>query len=79
MQQALGLLVGMQKADLEPNVISYNAAISACEKGEQWQEALGLLAKMQEADLVPHASIYSVAISACEKRGQRCRHMTFSR
>ena len=26
-------------------VISYNAAISACEKSEQWQQALGLLSE----------------------------------
>ena len=37
----LGLLAVMQKAGLVPNVITYNAAISACEKGEQWQQALG--------------------------------------
>ena len=48
-QEALGLLVGMQKADLVPNVINYSAAIRACEKSWQWQEALGLLATVQEA------------------------------
>ena len=28
------------------NVITYSAAISACEKGQQWQLAWGLLAEM---------------------------------
>ena len=32
------------------DVISYSAAMSACEKGEQCQQALGLLAVMQKAD-----------------------------
>ena len=31
---------------LTPNDISYNAAISACEKGKQWEEALRLLQQM---------------------------------
>eukprot|EP00959_Pyramimonas_sp_CCMP1952_P383295 8031539-Pyramimonas_sp.AAC.1 len=33
---------------LEPNVISYNAGISACEKCEQWQWALALLSDMPQ-------------------------------
>merc|ERR1739841_325877 len=60
----------MREADLVPDVISYSAAISACEKGGQWQVALGLLATMQEAALVPNVISYSAAISACEKCGQ---------
>ena len=52
----------MQQADLVPNVISYSAAISACEKGEQWQEALGLLAKMQKGEWVLKVISHSAAI-----------------
>ena len=50
--------------------ILLHAAISACEKGEQWQQALCLLAVMQETDLVPDVITYSAAISACEKGEQ---------
>ena len=32
---------------LEPNVVTCNALISACEKGRQWQGALWVLARMQ--------------------------------
>ena len=35
-------------------LVSYNAGISACEKGEQWQRALTLLSEMWEAELEPN-------------------------
>ena len=35
-------------------LVSYNAGISACEKGEQWQRALALLSEMREAKLEPN-------------------------
>ncbi|CAK0906597.1 unnamed protein product [Prorocentrum cordatum] len=34
----------------------YNAGISACEKGEQWQRALALLTEMGEAKLEPNSA-----------------------
>ena len=34
------------KYGVEPNVYTYNAAISACEKGRQWERALELLEEM---------------------------------
>ena len=38
---------------LTPNVLSWSAAISACEKGEQWEGALGLLQEMVHQLLAP--------------------------
>ena len=38
-----------QEAGVTRNVISFHAAISACEEGGQWQQALSLLAEMQDA------------------------------
>ncbi|CAK0888794.1 unnamed protein product [Prorocentrum cordatum] len=58
----------MCEAKLEPDVISYSAGISACEKGEQWQRALALLSEMQELNLESNAisfTIYNAGISAC--------------
>ena len=50
-----------------PDVFAYNAAMSACEKCEQWQQALGLLAETRSANVLPNVITYNAAISACEE------------
>ncbi|CAE8673214.1 unnamed protein product, partial [Polarella glacialis] len=50
--------------------IGTNAAISACEKGGQWQFALDLLGNMPRTKLLPDVISCSAAISACEKANQ---------
>ena len=50
---ALELLEEMQRRCLLPNVITYSAAISACEKGQQPQQAMQLLNQMQHRGLLP--------------------------
>ena len=50
--------------------ISYNAAISACEKRGQWAQALCLLSFMPGSKVVPDRVTCNAAISACEKGGQ---------
>ena len=55
----MALLSEMWEVKLEPNVVSYSAGISACEKGEQWQRALALLSEMREAKLEPNV-IYTL-------------------
>ena len=52
---------------MQYNVISYSAAISACEKGGQWQHALALLQTMCNGRVWPDTVSYGAAISACEK------------
>ena len=47
------LLTPMQPHDLAPHVISYSAAISACEKGQKPQQALQLLQELQIRGLLP--------------------------
>ena len=42
-QRSLALLEEMRTRGVEPDVISFNAAISACEKGGQWELALWML------------------------------------
>ena len=54
-----------------PDVISYSAAISACEKAGRCDAALSLFQTMREDDVRPDVISYSAAISACEKAG-RC-------
>ena len=36
----------MGREGVELDTLTYNAAISACEKGGQWERALGLLEEM---------------------------------
>ncbi|CAK0904407.1 unnamed protein product [Prorocentrum cordatum] len=60
----------MWEAKLEPDVISYNAGISACEKGKQWQPALALLSEMWEAKLEPDVISYNAAICTSERCSQ---------
>ena len=48
-------------AGIQADVITYNAAISACEKAKQWPFALWLLQLVPEADVIT----FSAAISAC--------------
>ncbi|CAK0875263.1 unnamed protein product [Prorocentrum cordatum] len=52
---------------------SYNAGISACEKGRQWQRALSLLSDMWEAKLVPNAISRSAGILSCDRGGEEQR------
>jgi len=61
----VSLLDGMRAAGVTPNVISYNAAISACEKGRQWEKAVSLLDGMRAAGVTPNVISYSAAIQAC--------------
>ena len=63
----MALLSEMREAKLEPNVISYNAGISACDKSRQWQRALSLLSEMWEAKLGSNVISYYSRVGACEK------------
>ena len=57
----------MLHGSLTPDVVSHNAAISACEKGKHWEEALRLLQDMLQRSLTPSVVSHSASISACEK------------
>ena len=60
----------MQRQCRVPNVITYNALISAFEKCKQAERALELFKAMQRQGVVPNAIAYSVLISACAKGKQ---------
>ena len=47
LEEALALLEQMQEASVTSNVISFSAAISACEKGGQWHQALVVVKQLQ--------------------------------
>ena len=60
----------MQQQGVVPDVITYNALISTCEKGKQPQRALEVFQAMQQQGVVPDVITYSALISACEKGKQ---------
>ena len=51
-------------------MISFNAAISACENGVQWHRVAPLLDEMCRSGLSLDVISLNAAISACEKGGQ---------
>ena len=55
--------VGFQWAQMS----TYNAAISACEKGLQGRQAFCVSAVMHQTAVMPDVISYNAAISACEK------------
>lgn len=65
-RQALCSLREVRRGEIGLDVIAYNAAISACEKGTAWQEALARLAELRIESLSPPVITYGAVISACE-------------
>ena len=52
------------------DTIAYNAAISACEKGGQWQWALQLMEDIQAKGIPANTITYDTAIRAYQKGRQ---------
>ena len=57
----------MKQQGVIPNVITYSALISACEKANQLEWAFRLFQAMKKQSIVPNTVTYSALISACEK------------
>jgi len=60
----------MRAAGIIPDVITYSALISACEKGGQAELALKIFDDMRADGIIPNVITYSALISACEKAGK---------
>eukprot|EP00439_Symbiodinium_sp_Y106_P019042 s1768_g2.t1 len=60
--------VGLQR--LTPDAVSYNVAISACQKQELWQWAMLLLHELWDSRLRASVITYSVAIGAAHAAGR---------
>eukprot|EP00746_Dinoflagellata_sp_MGD_P044129 gnl/MRDRNA2_/MRDRNA2_20772_c0_seq1.p1 gnl/MRDRNA2_/MRDRNA2_20772_c0~~gnl/MRDRNA2_/MRDRNA2_20772_c0_seq1.p1 ORF type:complete len:138 (-),score=30.65 gnl/MRDRNA2_/MRDRNA2_20772_c0_seq1:24-437(-) len=58
----------MQKHALKQCIVSYSAAISACEKGGQDKKALRLFAAISENDLQPNIVSYNAVLDAVHGR-----------
>ena len=59
------MLQKLLQGSLAPDVVSYSAMASACEKGKHWEEALQLLQEMFHTSLTPDVARRSAAISVC--------------
>ena len=60
----------MQRQGAVPDLITYSALVSTCEKGKQPERALKLFEEMRLPGFVPDVITYSALISACEKGKQ---------
>lgn len=63
------LLSRMLLARLPADVISFNAAISACQKRGKWETAVLLLFRMCSVRVAPDMTSFDAAICACEGSG----------
>lgn len=52
-KQAIAVLQLLKSEHGEPDIITYNAVLSACQKSAQWQRALLFFAELQEQGLEP--------------------------
>ena len=60
----------MQRQDVVPNVITYSALISACEKGKQPETTMAMFYAIQRQDVVPDIMTYGALISTCQRGKQ---------
>ena len=60
----------MEHQGIMPDLITYGALISACEKFIQPKRALDVFAAMEHQVVVPNAIAHSALISTCEKGNQ---------
>jgi pentatricopeptide repeat protein len=60
-EKALEVFQEMQQIGVEPNVITYNAFISACKKGKKAEKALEVFQEMRQRGLEPDAAISTSA------------------
>eukprot|EP00397_Hematodinium_sp_SG-2012_P018259 GEMP01018700.1.p1 GENE.GEMP01018700.1~~GEMP01018700.1.p1 ORF type:complete len:778 (-),score=183.43 GEMP01018700.1:398-2710(-) len=67
-QSALSMLHSMDPS--LRTVVSYSAAISACEKAGEWVAAVRLLDTMKAENVAPNAIAYSATISACARAAE---------
>merc|ERR1711933_337092 len=64
----MGLLIldEMVRMKIEPNTVSCNSVISACEKGAQWQHALWIFGEMVRMEIAPDVASCNAVIIACD-------------
>ena len=58
----------MLTTEIQRDIISFSAVISACEKATEWQQAIGFIDVMPEFQIEPNLIAFNAAISSCEKK-----------
>lgn len=76
-REAEALLEAMKKRRVEPNIIVYNSAISACYQAKDFDRAERIMNRMEHSSTPPDLRTYSEILSSFAKRGtpeaaQRC-------
>lgn len=66
---ALDVLDDMAKDGVEPNLLSYTAAMGACFKGEEPREVIAVFNRMKEAGVAPDLRAYNLAMMAHDADG----------
>ena len=61
------LLEAMRRQGVVPNIITYNALISACEKGKKFGRAFNVCEAMLRQGIMPDIVGYTALISTCDK------------
>jgi len=64
----LELFVGFEYQGIKPEIVTYNALISACEKGKDLRKALQFRQCMQRQDIKPTLVTFNALISALARR-----------
>eukprot|EP00930_Biecheleria_cincta_P002685 TRINITY_DN103681_c0_g1_i1.p1 TRINITY_DN103681_c0_g1~~TRINITY_DN103681_c0_g1_i1.p1 ORF type:complete len:785 (-),score=154.41 TRINITY_DN103681_c0_g1_i1:13-2367(-) len=68
---ALQFLSEMVPGGVEPDTVTYNVAIAALGRGQQWQRSLALMAGMPEqAGITPDFETYQAAALSCSRNGE---------
>merc|ERR1712087_245560 len=67
---AVGLLAGMRDQRVTPNIITFNASVSALAAGQQWESAVSLLGDMHRAQVQPDLCPYRTSIDALYHAGR---------
>jgi pentatricopeptide repeat protein len=59
----------MLKANVLPNIVTFNSAMSSCEKAQQWEFALAFFKAIPKAKASPDRISFDVVITACKHSG----------
>lgn len=71
------MLQQLQQWQLQATLITFSAAVSACEKSAKWQEAIHLLGEVELQRLEGDLILHNAAIRACEQatKWQQALHL----